>query len=314
MTLILGSLLAALLAPAAAEVAVVDGRAHIGCAPLPMGGVGSTVVGGGTLTVAGTERRRVLALGTQRVALGGDVASVTIRAACRATAADYVLLAVSTAASACPVQYQVVEARDGAPLRIGRRFGACVDGATAALSGDGLVVTMPAGPGRDGNVTYRYAAGRVAATSAAPPPPPPVVATMSRRGRSPTVVAWQAPPACAAIARAQPGAPADAYLAELRRTWPTDWQSRGRISDQVFGNAQLRGIVTDLACLSALPGGETEVVETARPLFSSRRHGKAAFEQLDEVARGSTIDPAIRSAARQFHAQMRYRVDEVRLR
>ena len=39
-----------------------------------------------------------------------------------------------------------------------------------------------------------------------------------------------------------------------------------------------------------------------------------AFEQLDEVARGSTVDPAIRAAARTLHAQMRFRVDDVRLR
>lgn len=315
MSFVIGSLVALMLAPVTAEVARVDATPRAGCTELPMGGVGSTLLTGGTATIAGTERRRVVRIGTRGTPLGRDVASATIRAACKTNASDYVLLAVAPVDAACPVQYQIVEARGGSPLRLSRRFGSCVDGATAKLADGGLVVTMPAGPGRAEVIAYRYASGRIEAVAAAQPAPAPVVAAVVVRDRRGfRVTDWQAPPACAAIARAEPGAPADAYLAELRRTWPRDWQTRGRIGDQPFQTAALRALVTDLSCLSALPGGERVVVETARPLFASRRHGRAAFEQLDEVARGSTVDPAIRAAARMLHAQMRFRVDDVRLR
>ncbi|TRW17377.1 hypothetical protein [Glacieibacterium frigidum] len=304
-----------MLAPATAEVARVDATAKAGCAELPMGGVGSTLLTGGTATIAGTERRRIVRVGARATALGRDVASATIRAACKAPGVDYMLLAVAANDAACPVQYQVVEARGAAPLRLSRRFGSCVDGATARLADGGVVVTMPAGPARPETIAYRYAAGRLEAVAAVQPPRPPVVVQVVKQDRRGfRVTAWTAPPACAAIARAEPGVPADVYLADLRRTWPRDWQTRGRLGDQPFETAALRSLVTDLSCLSALPGGESVVIETARPLFASRRHGRAAFEQLDEVARGSTVDPAIRAAARQLHAQMRFRIDDPRLR
>lgn len=314
MSFAIASILASMLAPAN-MVAVVDAAPRARCAELPMGGVGSTPAANGTATIVGSERRRAVVLGTRRAALGGDVASATIRAACRTGNTDYLLLAVTPVAAACPVQYQVVEGRPKTALRISRRFGTCVDGATAALVPGGMVVSMPAGPARADTVAYRYAAGRIVATAAPLPAPPPIIATIAtpdRRGFR--LATWRAPAACAAIARAEVGLPADAYLGELRRTWPRDWQTRGRIGDQPFDTAALRALVTDLSCLSALPGGEAVVVEIARPLFASRRHGRAAFEQLDEVARGSAVDPAIRAAARVLHAQMRFRVDDVRLR
>ena len=310
---VFGPIVALLLAPAGAEVAVVDGSARGGCAELPMGGVGSTLARNGTVTIAGAERRRVVQLGKRRVALGGDIASATMRGACQAGTTDYLLLAVAPIAATCAVQYQVVEARAAGALRLSRRFGTCVDGATARLVANGMAVTMPAGPARADTVAYRYAAGRIVATAAVQPPPPPVVAAVAPGRRGVRLATWSAPAACAAIARAEPSG-ADTYLADLRRTWPRDWRTRGRIDDQPFGTAGLRALVTDLSCLSALPGGETVVVDTARPLFASRRHGRAAFEQLDEVARGSSVDPAIRAAARTLHAQLRFSIDDVRLR
>jgi hypothetical protein len=294
---------AALLAPGTPDMAVVDGGGRAGCASMPMGGTGSATGNNGTLTITGTEGKRTVTLGKRHALLGGDVLAATVRDACHAARTDYFLLAVTSADAACPVRYQVVEARGPAPLRFSPRFGNCADTASASLAPGGLTVSMPGG-------AYRYAAGRIAPV-VAPPPVPPVVAVAAptRRG---DVATWSSPSACAAIARAEPVA-AEAYLSRLRADWPRDWQTRGRLADQPFSTATLRTVVTDLSCLSALPGGEAVVAETSRALFASNRHGKAAFDQLDEVARGRDIDPAIRAAARTFHAQMRYTVGEVRL-
>ena len=131
------------------------------------------------------------------------------------------------------------------------------------------------------------------------------------------IATWAPPRACAVIAGGVPlratGPTADVLLAEFERGWPRDWSRRSALRNQPFTSTRLRAVVTDLACLSALPGGERIVARTARPLFQSRRHGTTAFEQLDEVARGAAVDPGVRAAARTFHAQMRYEVDMPRL-
>ena len=127
------------------------------------------------------------------------------------------------------------------------------------------------------------------------------------------MASWAAPEACIAVALAKPvPAGAEPLLARFDRTWPDAWQTRGRLAKQPFTTASLRAVVTDLACLSTLAGSD-DIVKDARALFASKRHGKAAFDLLDGVARGTGTDPAIRTAARIFHAQMRFEVDDVRL-
>ncbi|WP_419815593.1 hypothetical protein [Glacieibacterium sp.] len=288
------------------------------CETLPIGGAGSATGGNGVLTVAGSDARRELRLDDRPVMrLKPDVASATIHAACRSGATDYYLLGIAgPAGSACAIRYEIAEVGPARKLRLSPRFGSCAPGATASLDAGRLTVTMPAGAGSPVNVTYRYDAGRIAAVA------PPVVAVAAPSppidGRAPVQLAtWAGPPACAIIARITPlentPATTDVLLAEFRRSWPVQWQTRGRLRSQRFGPAALRSVVTELACLAALPGADRQVFHASRPLFESRRHGRHAFEQLDEVARGAMVDPGVRAAARTFHANMRYEVDMERL-
>ena len=290
-----------------------------GCAALPIGGTGSVAGRNGTLAVAGTEYRRELRLdGRLAQRLGRDVASATIAGACRTAATDLYLIRLASARAVCPIRYHVAEVGAGGALRLGPRFGSCVDGATAALGPAGLVVTMAAGPASPASVSYAYSGGRMAAV---PPPvavaaatPPPV-----RRGRRQNDLArWSPPPACAVIAgnaafRSEAFA-GDALLARFQRDWPVEWRSRGTLAHQPFSRTAMRAVVSDLACLAALPGGERLVTRAARPMFESRRHGVIAFEELDEVARGTGVHPGVRAAARTFHAEMRFAVDDPRWR
>ena len=302
-------------APSVAQtpvVAVSQDRSAGRCEALPIGGTGSA----GSLTIGGSEARRDLRLNGRPVErLPRDVAAVTVRAACHGSGSDYFLLGVATTvtAPACALRYQIAEVVGGR-IRLSPRFGSCADGAAATLGNAGLIVTMPAGPGNPANIAYRYSSGRISAVAA--PAPRTIIAAPAperRHGRAYQLAAWVAPPACAIAAREtaiSADAPAaDILLASFQRDWPHDWRTRGRLRDQPFSNAALRAVVTDLACLSALPGGERVVARAARPLFESGRHGKRAFEQLDEVARGAAINPGVRAAARVFHAQMRYEVD-----
>ena len=288
------------------------------CDILPIGGVGSAAGGNGVLTVAGTGTRRELRLdGQLMMRLKPDVASASIQAACHTGAIDYYLIGIVAPTSGdCAVRYEVAEIGPDRKRRLSPRFGSCAAGATASLDGGRFTVIMPAGAGSLVNVAYRYEGGRIAAVA------PPIVAAASppprRRGRAPVQLAtWVAPPACAIIARITPAetipASTDLLLADFRQNWPRDWQSRGRLRNQPFGPATLRNVVTDLACLAALPGADRQILHAARPLFESRRHGRNAFDQLDEVARGAMIDPGVRTAARTFHANMRYEVDMERL-
>lgn len=285
------------------------------CEVLPIGGAGSAPGVNGTLSIAGAEGARVVRLNGRPVQkLGRDVASASVHAACRTGTTDYYLigLAAPSRDPSCPLRYQALEIAGGTSPRFSQRFGSCTDGATATLSGGAFLVTMPAGPGNPANLSYRYQRGQIVPVVAQPVV---VARTERRRGRAPyTLAAWTAPPACAIVARRTPlrseAVSADILLADFSRDWPLDWRSRGRLRDQPFNSSALRAVVTDLACLSALPGGERIVTRAARPLFESGRHGKAAFEQLDEVARGAAVDGGIRAAARSFHAMMRYEVDQ----
>ena len=284
------------------------------CASLPIGGTGQVVGANGPIAIVGNEGHRALRVGDRRPSpLGRDVLNATLRALCPAGTRDYVLVAAELRGSSCPVQYRVVEIVGGAVVRASPGFGTCADAATAAISPAGFVVTMPAGPGSPTNVSYRYAGGKISAVAA----PPPVVVALAPApttgGHGAPVLATWSTSACAVIA--QGGASArssDVILADFTRTWPQDWRSSSRLRRQPFTPTQLRATVTELACLATLPGGDRVVADLARPLFGSR-HGAAAFDQLDEVARGATVDPGVRAAARSFHAHMRFEVDTPRL-
>lgn len=311
-------------APALAQtpaVAIGDTPAAQRCETLPMSGAGSATGGNGVLTIGGRERGRTLELdGRPAQRLGRDVASASLRAACRSGSRDYYLLALSVPSRdrSCPLRYQAVEIGPDRLAKASQRFGSCADGATAGLAGGVFTIAMPGSAGAPA-VSYRYQGGQIVPLGAAPvvaaAPPP----RERRRGRDRyRLAAWTAPPACAVVMRTEPlrseVRSADVLLADFRRDWPRDWSSRSRLRNQPFDAAGLRAVVTDLACLSVLPGGERVVVRAARPLFESGRHGTAAFEQLDEVARGAGIDGGVRAAARIFHAQMRFEVDRERFR
>lgn len=312
-------------APAFAQtpsVAIGETPAAQRCEVLPMTGAGSASGGNGVLTVGGRERGRLVQLDGRSVQrLGRDVASASVRAACRSGTRDYYLLALSVPSGdrSCPLRYQAVEIGPDRQARSSQRFGSCADGATAGLKAGVFTIDMPGSAGAPA-VSYRYQGGQIVplgttpVIAAAPPPP-----RERRRGREPyRLAAWNSPPACAVVMRTEPlrneVRSADLLLANFRRDWPRDWSSRSRLRNQPFDAAGLRAVVTDLACLSALPGGDRVVARAARPLFESRRHGAAAFERLDEVARGSGIDGGVRAAARTFHAQMRFEVDQERFR
>lgn len=283
------------------------------CAALPMTGTAEAPGRNGPVAIVGTEGRQALRVGKGRVQpFGRAVVAASIRASCSAGPRDYVLVAARLRTPACPVQYRVVEIAAGRIVRASTPFGSCVDGATAEVTPAGFEVTMPAASGGPTNVTYRYAAGRIVAVSR--PPAPVVAMAPAPATRGGPTLAVMPTGGCAMIGGGSPSRSADLLLAGFARSWPVEWRSRGRLRNQPFTPEAMRRTVTELACLAALPGGDKVVADTARPLFESRRHGGLAFDQLDEVARGAAVDPALRAAARSFHAQMRFEVDTPRLR
>ena len=283
------------------------------CAVLPAGGVGKVATKQGIVSVDADGTVRLD--GRSLRAFGREAGVPTIRAACGDAAGEHVLIA-NAGSAACPVRYQIVEIAGGDVAHVSRGFGSCVDGATAVAAPGGLVVTMPAGPGSAINVSYRYAGGALTAVAA----PQAAAATRRTRGgehrRVAPVLAYRpVSEACLIVARRErPIGTGDIVLAEAQRVWPVEWRSRGSLRSQPFTPLQLRRTVTDLACLSALPSGDRVVTRMARALFESRRHGAAAFEQLDDVARSDAVDPPVRAVARTFHAQMRFEVEDPRYR
>lgn len=237
----------------------------------------------------------------------------------------------------CANRFVVVEQpRRGGTARISPLFGNCGGFVSAVPMQDRLRITTG---GPDGApVGYVYANGIVEPVVAlAAAPPKPVLSPRSRRraaAATPTVAAapapnpppppvyagpttlaidaWAGTGGCRTFDRAARlrGTPAygesDARLAEFDRAYPREWRRRGGIKDVEFTPAELRRAVTGLACLSTWPGADPLVPDAAAALFASRRHGTAAFEQLDGIARGGVVDPNLRAAARAFHAQMRY--------
>ena len=138
----------------------------------------------------------------------------------------------------------------------------------------------------------------------------------ARRAPDPPPAEWTDTAACTVAS--QPATVAadfannDRMLKRFDADWPAAWRSQRLVRRAPIAAATLRRAVATLACLAALPGARAHVRDVARPLFASRRNGTAAFEALDGLARSAAVAPAVRAAARTFHAEMRFEVDDPR--
>ncbi|MEG3175327.1 hypothetical protein U1872_03735 [Sphingomonas sp. RB3P16] len=187
----------------------------------------------------------------------------------------------------CPARYLVVAAARGETPVTSSPFGTCSGGATGRLASGRLTVTLPSAPGARTLVRFGYMRGIMR------PLDPILVGDRNEAGP----VARCGVPAADAIDPVGDG---------LDRDFPDVFRRTGELRKVVITPLEMRDIVANLACLSALPGAEPRVPQAATALFASRTHGALAFTTLDTIARSAEADPGLRASVRSFGSQMRY--------
>lgn len=196
--------------------------------------------------------------------------------------------------AACPARYTVIVARDGQEPQVGQSFGTCSPAAQPRLRRGVFTVAMPASVKGGPLVRFHYANGRM--QSAAP-------ALTQGAGT-------MAPAAAGVCKSANAVDPADQSRAldAFERDWPKAYRRTGTLKRVTLGQNEMRGLVTDLACMASWPIGERRVPELATPLFRSERHRTAAFAALESIQRDPGTDANLKAVARSFSAEMRYRI------
>lgn len=205
------------------------------------------------------------------------------------------------AAGACPSRFVVVATGVGGAPAASEPFGTCASQARAALSRDGFVVTMPATAAGGPPVRFVWENGKMRLIDAMP------AASVAGDDGDPGFAARQAS-TCRTPTSADPGTQA-AVIADFERSYPAEFRRSGALKKTDIAPDELRATVTGLACLARWPGAEAIVPEAATPLFSSKRHGPAAFQVIEVIARDPNSDTNLRAAVRAFGAEMLYRVD-----
>lgn len=211
------------------------------------------------------------------------------------------------AAGPCPVHYVVLQPQDGLP-RASAPFGTCAEGARVRPVRGALRITVPS-PAGEPPAVFAYAGGRVSPVVANPGFTQIAMTSGASALAADPIETWAGPGGCASVGRAAAIGASERLLTDFDRAYPADWRRQGRIEKVVIEPDQLRRVVTGLACLSTWPAADPAVPMFALPLFASKRHGRAAFELLDGVARDAAVPSDVRAAARSFHAEMRFRVD-----
>ena len=204
------------------------------------------------------------------------------------------------AAGACPSRFVVVATGAGAPVA-SEPFGTCAGQARGAAGRSGFVVTMPATIEGGPPVRFAWENGKMRLIDARP------AAAVADASGEPGFAARQAS-TCRTPTSADPGTQA-AVVADFERGYPDEFRRDSSLKRADITPDELRATVTGLACLARWPGAETVVPEAATPLFASKRHGPAAFQTLQTIARDPNSDANLRAAVRAFGAEMLYRVD-----
>ena len=203
------------------------------------------------------------------------------------------------AAGACPSRFVVVATRAGTAPAISEPFGTCAGTARATARRGGFTVTMPATAAGGPTVRFAWQDGRMRLIDARP--------AGQGNGGAPGFGTRQAS-TCTAPTSADPAQQA-AVLADFEDSYPDEFRRAATLRKIDIAPQELREMVAGLACLSRWPGAESAVPEAATPLFASKRHGPAAFEAIDQIARDPLSDVNLRAAVRAFGAEMLYRVD-----
>lgn len=201
----------------------------------------------------------------------------------------------------CPARYAVVTRDTAGGPTVTEPFGTCSKGARGESGRDGFAVAMPATVAGGPLVRFRYDGGAMRLVNAAP-------AAGVAGGDGMVGFAARSASTCRTPTSADP-ATQSAVVAEFEANYPAEYRKMSSLKRAEIDPDELRATVTGLACLARWPGAEEVVPAAATPLFSSKRHGAAAFALIDTIARDPLSDVNLRAAVRAFGAEMTYRVD-----
>ncbi|MET0376047.1 MAG: hypothetical protein ABW128_17540 [Rhizorhabdus sp.] len=190
---------------------------------------------------------------------------------------------------ACPARYVVVARRSVEEIVTSTPFGTCAAAGKPRVAAGALEVPFA---GRAGaSVRYAYRDGEIRLLDAA------------RVARSVPVA-----PRCVPGAQVPAGEQA-ATLAAFEDGFPSSYGSERALRRADLSPAELRDLLTGLACLASWPAAQEVVPDRATALFASKRWGPRAFAMLDVIAEDRTTSLHLVALTRSFAAEMRYRVD-----
>lgn len=206
------------------------------------------------------------------------------------------------AAGECPSRYVIVYREDDGTAATTEPFGTCSSQARLRASGRTVEVVMPAALPGGAPARFRFAQGSVQLIGAA--------ASTDVAGGVPVPGGYAPGTAlsCPAAGMSD-GVAQAAMLADFEADYPEPYRRLSTLKKADIAPDDLRDTVTSLACLSTLPGAEKSVPRLATPLFASKRHGPAAFAELERVAIDPLADANLRAVVRAFSAEMVYRVE-----
>lgn len=184
----------------------------------------------------------------------------------------------------CPARYVVVARRSAEELVTSTPFGTCAAAGRPRVA-DGALIVPIAG------ARYAYRNGDVR------------VLGEPRAARDVTVA-----PRCVPGAQVPAGEQA-ATLAAFEDGFPSSYGHARALKRLDMTPAELRDLLTGLACLSSWPAAQEVVPDRATALFADKRWGPRAFAMLDVIAEDRTTSPHLVALTRSFAAEMRYRVD-----
>lgn len=270
----------------------------------------------------------LLGLGTAAAAQAGDVSVVTagseqalrvgktvinrpfgaqlvdrlaVVGAQRVAGRDYTLVR-GDAAGECPSRYVIVYRETDGTAATTAPFGTCSGTARLRASGRTVEVVMPAALAGAAPARFRFAQGSVQLIGASS------VANVAGGVPVPGGYAPGTALGCRAAGMSD-GATQAAILAEFEADYPEPYRRLSTLKKTDIAPEDLRDTVTSLACLATWPGAEKTVPRLATPLFASKRHGEAAFAELERVAIDPLADANLRAVVRAFSAEMLYRVE-----
>lgn len=260
---------------------------------------------GGDVTVVAAGSGQTLRAGKSDIPrpFGAQlVDTLTVVGSQRVGGRDYTLVR-GDATGECPSRYVVIYRARNGTFYPTTPFGSCApDGRIRVAAGTVEVTMSAAAPGGVVPVGYRFVQGRMR-----PRDQIAAAANVATASSAPGSAITGGSLGCRAAGSVEAASQA-AILDEFARDYPLDYRRFSTLKRTDITAGELRATVTALACLASWPGAERMVPGMATPLFASRRHGGAAFAELDRVAIDPQADANLRAVVRAFHAEMRYRV------